>query len=375
MKMEKGWQLCCIVAWLAAGPSMTTLSAQSYQQLGTLLRTGGLTYSRGNLGTAAGQLLQRFDARDTIGIGVDPAQPGMMVIHGVLLGAREFGFSVSPTIDITLYAEDPARPHYPLLSQPLGGAAGVPPPNSLVRQPYQFVPPVLAPTGRDLFVGITVSAITMPIGGVNIGYLPGSGPLTEWDEAGAGMPSSPPEENSYRLSVDTAGNVTYLSRGQFLIDLLTLMPSGYPCSLANQSTHRFSLVVPGATTMMSGLHPDAASPSLNAGRADDPGFLFADTDLPVGSAVFFVASFQGFGPVTPLANYVSGSVGSLCLDLADAEVIGVEVLNTSNQAWHMTPIPAAVRLLIAGNSWAQQAIGVHPSTGVWRGSACSRQLF
>ncbi len=39
--------------------------------------------------------------------------------------------------------------------------------------------------------------------------------------------------------------------------------------------------------MLSGLHPDAASPPRNPGRADDVSFVYGDYALPLGSPVLF----------------------------------------------------------------------------------------
>jgi hypothetical protein len=201
---------------------------------------------------------------------------------------------------------------------------------------------------------------------------PGTAP---YDLAGAGLPSSPPEANSFRLVRDLNNQLTYQSRGYYTMDLLTLAPGGFPTALTNQTNCGISTTVPGATTMLSGLHPDVTSPPANPGRADDVGFLYYDPGMPTGMPVAFLAAFGGFGPIVRLATIVPGSVGGSCLDSASSAVLGFAMLDQNGVAYYMTPVPAAARPLLAGLSWAQQAIGFDTNTGVLRGSQCGRQRF
>jgi hypothetical protein len=280
---------------------------------------------------------------------------------------------------VTLYTEDPSRPGYPDLQHPLGGLAGVPPtPGLLTVTVVVFPTPVLAPVGRDLFVGVRVPAQPGSIGtGIYLAVLSGTPSGSTYDLPGAGLPSSPPEANNYRCYRDLVANtVTYgATSGQFLIDLLTLSPSGMPCAITNQASYSVSTIPPGTTTLLSGLHPDAASPARNAGRADDVAFMYTDVDLAPGNPVAFLAAFGGFGPIVPLDGIVPGSVGGICLDQPTLAVLTFGVLDASRSTYVVTTIPAGLRPSLAGVRWAQQAVGFDAALGTLRATQCGMQRF
>ena len=367
---------------LAFGLVLTTVAATATAQVlhgaGALQRITSVAWSRGSLGLGPGELMQRIDADELTGFGVEEAFPGMHVVRGVMLGVRDFGSSTpNNLIDVTIYTEDPLRPNYPDLQQPLGGVTGIVPTGSLFG--YQFIPfpnPVPAPAGRDVFLGVKVPGATQTFGGVRLLLLTSSNAFTSYDLAGPGLPSSPPEQNSYRLDRNTTTNaLTYLARSQYLVDVLTVTPSGMAGAITNQAHWGVSLSVPGSTSLLSGLHPDAAEPPLHAGRADDVSFLYTDFALPPGFPVAFLASFDGFGPTVPLAQCVPGSVGASCLPSASSFVLGIHLLDSNQQAWRVTTLPPAARNLIRGVSWAQQAVGFDVVVGVLRGSQCVKQTF
>lgn len=351
--------------------------AQGTQVAGTLLRSFSFTYSRGGLGLGAGELLQRFDADDLRGFGIEAAFPGVQVVRGIALGVRDFGSSVpNGLFDVTLYSESPTQPGYPDLQAPLGGVTGQQSGAPLGLTFVGFPTPVFAPIGRDLFVGVRVPATTSQIGGVRLTVITSSTGGSTFDLAGASLPVSPPEANSYRLYRDLATSTpTYAARGQFHMDLLVSGPSGTPATISNQASYLLSTSPPGASTMLSGLHPDARSPSHNAGRADDVAFVYGDYALPPGSLAVFVAAFADFGPVVPLAQFVPGSVGAACLDQAHAFVLGFATLQADAMCHVVSPIPAPARPWIAGIAWTQQAIGFDAANGTLRGSQCGRQWF
>jgi hypothetical protein len=361
-----------LTAFGAAAP------AQALHGAGALQRMTSTAWSRGSLGTGPGELVQRFDADELTGFGVEAAFPGMHVVRGVMLGIRDFGFSTPNNLcDISIYTEDPARPNYPDLTQPLGGMTGYPAMNTPFGYQYITFPnPVLAPAGRDVFLGVRVPGANQSFGGVRLLLHTSSSALPTYDLAGPGLPSSPPEASSYRLDRNTTTNaLTYLARSQYLVDLLTVTPSGMPTAITNQASYPVSTFVPGSTSLLSGLHPDAATPPLNAGRADDVAFMYSDFVLPPGFPVAFLASFDGFGPTVPLAQHVPGSVGGVCLPSASLFVLGIQLLDSSQQAWMVTTLPPAARNLIRGVAWAQQAIGFDVVVGVLRGSQCGKQTF
>lgn len=196
------------------------------------------------------------------------------------------------------------------------------------------------------------------------------------ETTGPGMPTTP-EANSYRLYRDLTTNVvTYSARGQYQMDLLTRSPGGMPASVSLQSSHPPTMSPPGATTMLSGLHPDAASPPLNPGRADEVSFVYGDWVLPPGSPVMFLGAFADFGPIVPLDNHVPGSIGGICLDPSAMFVPGFASHGSlGTQCAFVTTIPATVRPLLRGIHWTQQAIAFDGASGTLRGTLCGRQKF
>jgi hypothetical protein len=359
-------------ALLAAGAT-----AQGLNSAGTALRNVANAFSRGGAGTGAGELLQRFDADEIRGFGADAAHPGMQVVHGVALQARDFGFNVPDgAFDVTLYTEDPLRPDHPDLANPLGTVPDVVAVPLPLGATFAYSrPPALAPVGRDVFVGVRVNPTTAAFGGLRLNLLSSAVSSTIYDQTGAGMPASPPEANSRRLFRDVATNqLTYLARGQYMLDLLVATPSGFPTALTNQASYPLSTVSPGTTSMLSGLHPDAASPPQNAGRADEVGFVFRDVNLAAGTPIVFAAAFADFGPVVPLATLVPGSSGALCLDTVALFPLGVELLAAS-EAWLVTAIAPTVRASLHGQSWTQQAIAFDLTSGTLHGSGCGKQRF
>jgi hypothetical protein len=239
-----------------------------------------------------------------------------------------------------------------------------------------FPVPVLVPAGRDLFVGVRINATSSQIAGTRLNYLPGVVSAVTHDLPGAGLPTTPAAANSFRLLRDLVTNeLTYQARGQYMMDLLTRSPGGCPTALTNQANYTISGSPPGATTLMSGLHPDAASPPVNTNREDDVGFAYTDPGLAAGMPVAFTASFAGFGPIVPLATLVPGSVGGCCIGSSTSTVLGIAVLDEQHFAYLNTTVPDFMRPMLRGTSWVQQAFGLDTSAVVLRGSQCGRQRF
>lgn len=352
-----------LIALLFVAMSGAAALSQAPQVVGTTLRVATLTISRGLLGSSAGEIIQRFDASQLTGFGVEDAYPGSQVVRGVLLTLYPF----SATCDVIIYGEDPAAPNYPDLNNPLATALGVVP-QFFAPTTVLFSAPALVPLGRDVFVSVRVGP------GTYVGFLSTAG-TTYFDLPGPGWPTSPPEEASYcSFRIGTASTVTYGDRGQFTIDLITRTPSGVPTAITNQGSQPPTQVAPGGTSMVSGLHPDAGSPPLHPGRADDVGYMYRDFDLAPGSLVVFLGSFQGFGPFVPLASVIPGSTGVSCLDLSDAFVINAAVLDSNFVAYHTLALPPSVRTSLP-QSWAQQGIGYDATANVLHAAPCGKQTF
>lgn len=350
------------------------VAAQTPQPTGTLLRANANLFTRGGAGLGPGELLQRFDSELVTGFGTDPQQPQVQWVDGVLLQCLDFGSNVPDgRFTVTLYTEDPVRSGYPDLAQPLGSQPGVlctvP---AFSNLPVFFAAPLATPAGRDLFVGVRINATTSNYFGTRLNVLTSTTTNSVYDLAGPGLPASPPEQASFQLFRNLASNtLTYQSRGQYMIDLLVRGPSGAPTAITNQPHYPISNPI-GTTSMLSGNHPDAASPPANAGRADDVGYLFRDVDLPAGSAVVFLAAFAPLAAPVPLAQFVPGSVGSSCLDPRVQFALGVATTGPGLDAAFLTSIPGPARLMVRGLSFGQQAIGL-TATGSLRGAPCGLQ--
>lgn len=338
--------------------------------------TSSVLFTRGSAGLGAGELIQRFDAEDWRGFGVDAGFQGFQLVGGVAFAGRDFGSNtINGLVDVYLYAEDPATPNFPDLAAPLAHVDDVQLPPLFGLATVYFPQPAQLPVGSDLFVGVRLKPTTSNFGGSRLAVVYGYALGSSYDLAGGGMPTAPAVANSYRMFRNlTTNTVVPESRGQYMIELLTVTPSGAPTAITNQVNFGVSTVPPGTTSMLSGLHPDAAAPPANPGRADDVGFLFGDWSMPALSPVVFIAAFADFGPVVPLDTLVPGSLGSLCIDPAALFPLGVAPL-TAGSASLVTVIPAAVRPLLAGESWTQQAIALDPTTGTLRGSQCGKQHF
>jgi hypothetical protein len=356
--MRESFLLCAL---LLSAP----LTAQ-LQPAGTSLGTSTTTVTRGGVGNGTGELLQRFDADQLHGFGADAAHPGFQVVHGVQLLAQSFGTSIpDSSMTVSIYTEDPNNPNYPDLTQSLASVASVWPGFGFSPAIANFPQPALCPVGMDVFVGIQLNAASSF--GTMIGVLYGTQGSSSFELCGGAMPTSPPDQNSYRLLRQTGANTaTYQSRGTYLCDLLTEAPSGAAGAVF------IPTVGPGSTSMLSGLYPDASNPPHNNNRADNLSFVYRDYGIAASSPVAYIAAFAGFGPLVPLATLVPGSVGGLCLDQAQLFPLAVGVTNNGYH-WVETVVPASVRLVISGTSWTQQAIGFDLATGTLRGTQCVRQ--
>src|SRR5262252_5761929 len=85
--------------------SSMPLAAQTLQYAGNLQRAPSVAYTRGLYGNAASEMIQRFDASELCGYGVESAYPGVHVVRGIIVALHDFGGTGSRLVDVTLYAE------------------------------------------------------------------------------------------------------------------------------------------------------------------------------------------------------------------------------------------------------------------------------
>lgn len=376
----------CGVAALAAA----SLSAQQF--VGFTFNTSVGATSRGSVGTAAGEVIGRFDADDYAGWANDPSNPQQRLISSISTTVQDQDAVATPEVfDVKIYTEDPANANFPLISggvTAVTGVAGPPAPSSgtiaAAFRSLTFATPVPVPVGRDVFVGFAMPAAAWSTDGlsfhINLGYAPSASFLT-WDEPGPAMQplvttGTVPPSNSYGLNyIPTAATpLFYSARRQIIIDIATGGAGGVVTAVTNQTNYTISNTAPGTASFMSGLHPDAVNPPFTAGRADDIGYRLNDTTLPDNSLVFFLVTLGTFGPEVPLAGLVPGSTGVACLNPAFTSSLGIG-MTTTGSASMVVAIPAAARSIIAGWPLLQQAIAYNITTGTLHAGACGRQLF
>jgi hypothetical protein len=349
------------------------------QVKGSLFQTTSSVASRGALQSARGELITRFDRDDYRGFCSDPAAPGMYSITGYAFTVTDSDGSTPETYTVKFYAESTTQPGFPDIANALLALG----PFTLPATPVGpatfnissgFGPPLLVPASGDLFVGIQLLAAPLwPLDGLAVNAILGA-PSSRWptfDRAG----SAPIQNNGYGLTYNPLlGSLIYPSSRQLMIDVLGISPGGSCTAITNQIAYPISNAAPGTGSFFSGLHPDARSPSINPGRADNVAFNYLDSTMPNGMAVFFLAAIGGFGPELPLAGFVPGSVGVACLPAAATVTLGIQFLN-GGVATNVIVIPATARATIAGLPLVQQAIGLVPAPFSLRGSPCGKQVF
>jgi len=368
---------------LALSLVLATVSAQEF--LGITNNTAIGATSRGSLGGAPGQVIARIDRGDYSGWATDVLFPGMRVINGVdLIIQDQDAVATFEVFDIWLYPEDPFAPNMPLLAAGIPvaiGVAGPPPPAAgLVSAAYvdiAIAPPILMPAGSDVFVGFALPPNAIwPMDGLSVQIVLGVAVpgFPTFDLAGPSMAPAPPAGNSYGLTFNPALVVplVYNGRRQLWTDLQAAVPGGVVGAITTQfASFAPSTVAPGTASLMSGLHPDAAAPPLNAGRADDISYTYFDAALPAGMPVIFCVDFAPLGAELPLAAFVPGSVGVLCLTPMMTPLTMLPM--GAGSVSQVILIPPAFRPVLAGFPIAQQAVGFSPA-GL-RGSPCGRQIL
>lgn len=366
--MARVLRIACLLALPAA--------ALAQQPLGATFGTQASTASRGALLGAAGTLVARFDHDDLVGWGCTTSAPNRRAVRGVTFAAEDKNGATPESWSLAMFTEDPAQPGYPAIATPLVVAgpftnptrpAGV----AVFQHTHVFAAPVLVPADRDVFVGVRLGpAPAWPADGLTVHCLLGA--PSAWPLYDAPGPA-PIQHGSYGLAIDSGGNRYYNSVRQLLVDLLCDAPGGACTAISNQASFAPGAVPPGAGGFLSALHPDAAQPPRNAGRADQPGFVFLDPTLPNGAPVLFAFDIGSFGVETRLDAFVPGSAGVFCLNAATVATFGIGLCASGQAAITLQLAPAA-RSLIAGLPLLQQAVALAPGN-VLRGSPCARQVF
>ncbi|GAB4150171.1 MAG: hypothetical protein Fur0037_18660 [Planctomycetota bacterium] len=374
-----------------AGAALALCSMAAAQQFtGFIYNVSTSATSRGSLGGNAGEVIARIDADDYAGWANDPANPAQRLISAITCVVQDQNAVATPeTFDVKIYSEDPANPGYPLSSSGVVAVAGVPGPPAPASgtiaaavRTLAFGTPVPVAVGSDVFVSFAVPAAAWTSDGlsfhISLGYQPSS-TFTVWDEPGPAMQpfhsTNVQPSESYALNYFPAtSSFAYSTRRQIRVDVATGAAAGSVTAVTNQTSYTISNTPPGTASFLSGLHPDAANPPYNVGRADDIGYRFFHANIPDLSPVFFLVSLGAFGPEISLSSFVPGSVGVGCLNLALLSPLGVG-FTTSGMATKTIAIPAPARSILSGWTLSQQAIAFDPTSGALVGGPCGRQLF
>ena len=296
----------------------------------------------------------RFDADRYAAFGVDPAQPGVREILGVRCLLEDLEGATADPVAFSVMTANALNPGHPDAQNPIAttGPLALPVGSGPLAFDVSlaFQTPVAAPAGADLYMAVrhlnplapSYSDGTM-VGAVMRFLLP----------PGAAAPTASPADTYSGFYVPNTGTLAYGFQQQYLIEPL-LASGGVASAMVASAQTPF----PGSSGMFVSQFPDAASPPLHAGRADDLGMAFVRPGLPAGSLVFFFADFTGqFAPEQPLATLLAGSTGALCIDTTVATSFGL-VVSTGAATARVTAIAAAARPLLAGVSVVQQAVAL-----------------
>ena len=336
------------------------------------LTPGGTTFAHNpqTLQFAEGDFLTRIDHDDYRDWGLDPAVDpsyGTFCMVGMEF-VTEDPDPVTPEFPfwLTGWTEDAAKPNFPDLPN-------FPASNFLFAGPIYFpvdptattsqallwtitLPSICVPTGSDIFLGINIGPVGVGEGlfthGVNDENIPLPSP-TLFDNPGPGGPSIP--ESSYVCVVPTEtflGNppppplpldapaVYSFYMAQNRLEVYVQNSSGGVCTtVTNQESYVASNPETGNGTpnFLSGLHPDASSLPVNAGRDTEPpagwtgdrlGFVYSDSRLVAGNPVLVFVSFvPAIEPIRikDFGLFGTNSSGRLLMSFLDLVQIGLGV--------------------------------------------------
>src|SRR5262249_50863282 len=172
-----------------------------------------------------------------------------------------------------------------------------------------------------------------------------------------------------------AGTLAYGGARQGQVDFLMTSTAGRGVVTAqtNQTSLTSSNALPGTASFFSGVHPDAATPPLNGGRADTPSYVVRGP--PAGTIVFFLIDFGSSPLPLPLSTFVPGSTGTACLPLGSFQTLGFAIASGSGQDTFTLNLSAGARTLIGGLSLVWEGVSLDPVANVLHGGPCGAQHF
>lgn len=310
------------------------------------------------------------------GWGVDVTRPGLRVFTGLRFSIQDQNLATVDAFQLTAYTES-STPHVPDTSTPLATTGYfVLPAGTGVGAFYMsanFSTAVTAPATADVFVGIGT-----PIGwnsgitdGLSIFCTVGDGSRPTRDQAGFAEPSTIQGSTYSGYYIPSTNTHGFATPRQSHIEPIFDSPAGVASALHyNNPNHPSANNSPGTTCMHSALNPDSRSPSRNPGRADDVGMRIIGVN-PNNCLVFFLVDIAAmFGPEVPLASFLPGSQGAMCVNQTSMQVIALG-FNVSN----VITFSASARSFIAGLPLIQQAVALELTTNIGFASPCTKQTL
>lgn len=326
----------------------------------------------------------RIDQEHYGGWGYDPANPGQRAIQGIRVVLQDQIGSTPETFGVLIYGEDPAQPDYPDISTSLGGVSGVPVTGTAAGAQVSdvlvtFATPILVPAGTDVYPAVDLPQPTgavWPTDGLSVHALYyGATTSGTFDAPGGSHPTATQYGNSgYHVpAIPQAATYTTTPR-QWKIEPILAGATGVAGTVTNQTSAPQSNTAPGSSSMASGLHPDAVSPPLNAGRVDDISNRWFRSSAADGTVVLFFFDLGPLGLELPGNLLVPGSTGLACLNTTSAEFVGIG-LTLAGEASYTIPIPAGVRPILGGLSVSHQAAALNAAGGGVDLGICTRQVL
>jgi hypothetical protein len=335
-----------------------------------LLRNTGVSYSARGVGFAPAQMRSvQFNRIDTTSYGAwgfDPFTPGTRSFTGLHFRIQDFDQSTADPFRLVAYTE--LQPDFPDVANPLAmtgpismplGAPGL----GAFDATANFATPIVAPATADVFVGLSQDDVVnfLATDGMTVWLTTaesGPGTLTVRDLPGAAEPAFSPANTVAGFFIPQLTTApAYVPRAQFHIEPIVATAAGVASALHyNDSWHGEASAPPGTSCVLSSLFPDARSPSLNAGRADDLGMTFRMSSIPDLSPVLWLGQLSQVLPAeVPLAFALPGANGALGVDPTFAVILGVST-TTGGEATNVIVFPAALRPMLGGIAIVQQAV-------------------
>lgn len=361
--------------------AVATSSLVAQNNLSNFLNMGTTFTSRNGANSVPATIYTRIDKEAYAGWGADVAQPGMRVISGLRFDIQDQDLATQDTFQLVIMTESTTA-DVPDTTTPVATTGNFVLPVGTGGGAYlataNFTTPAAAPASADVFVGVstTVGWSTGTTDGLSFWATSAAAASALRDVPGFAEPTTTPGNTHSGAWVPSTSTHSFAVTRQSHIEPITTSPGGVCTALHyNDAVHANANTSPGTACMHSALSPDCENPPRTAGRADDVGMTFRQTGIADGSlAIFLVDIAPSFGPEIPLATFLPGAVGSLCVNQASVQSIAISFTATGTASNVIVFDPAA-RTYIAGIPLIHQVVAIDAVTGQAFASPCSKQTL